>query len=31
MKRMSERKRTVLSIIGLALMIAGASMLIWSW
>lgn len=31
MKRMSQKKRTALSIIGTALMTIGAAMLIWSW
>lgn len=31
MSKMSQRKRTILSIVGLAMMTAGAAMLIWSW
>lgn len=31
MKKLSSRERTVLSIIGTALLTAGAAMLIWSW
>lgn len=31
MRKMSQRERMFLSIIGLALMTAGAAMLIWSW
>jgi hypothetical protein len=31
MKKMSPRKRMVLSIIGTALLTAGAAMLIWTW